>query len=118
MTHKCTHSHTVNSGGNQATLTISGTNIQIPLGPNASNTTAAQSQSQGSSQNTTIQGSNMSSSTQGQTAVNQTGGQSQQQNTFLTIPTGNGQTIQIPASAFSATSAYFTVKNGFFCMLC
>lgn len=103
----------VNNGG-QATLTISGTNIQIPLGPSA-----AQNQTQNQNQTTTQQNvqnsnssaqnstqsnvssqQNTSNSTQNQsnTQQNQNNSNQQQQGTIFTIPTASTNTIQIPAN--------------------
>lgn len=86
----------VNNNGNQATLTISGTNIQIPLGP----TTSSSVQPQASTQISTG-GTNQNASSSTQSNQNQ---QQQQQNPIFTIPTASGQTIQIPANAFSTAS--------------
>jgi hypothetical protein len=113
-THKTRLDHANKVGGGQATLTIPGTNIQIPLGP----TQPAQQQHQQQQQQTQNQSGN-----QNQQNANQSGGQAnsnqtnqsnanqnvqqttqnqqpqqqQQQNTVITIP-GTNNTIQIPAN--------------------
>ena len=124
----------VNNG--QATLTISGTNIQIPLGPSAaaaaaqnnqsntsqnSSNTSQNVQQQSGSANVSQQQTNANNQSQG--ATNQQQQQQQQQGTqqMFTIPTGNGGTIQIPANAFSGGTfsrcmAHFTVTfNPIYC---
>jgi hypothetical protein len=102
-------------GGGQATLTIPGTNIQIPLGPTQpsqqqqqqqSNQNQATSQNQ-QQQNTQQQGGNSQQQGQNQNQNQQTQqsqNTNQQQNTVITIP-GTNNTIQIPAN--------FAGKNSF-----
>jgi hypothetical protein len=97
-------------GGGQATLTIPGTNIQIPLGP----TQPAQQQTsqvniqgqqnvaqQQSTQQTSTGQQQQQNQTQNQTNatqnVQQNNQQQQQQNTVIQIP-GTNNTIQIPAN--------------------
>lgn len=97
--------------GGQPTLTIPGTNIQIPLGPAQSNTQQQPNQNQQSStvqnqqnnQQNNVQSSsaNQSNSNQAQqqqqqTIVNGQNQNQQQQNTVITMP--NGTNIQIPAN--------------------
>lgn len=116
QTNKNIHSRAQNSqtkvGGGQATLTIPGTNIQIPLGP----TQPSQQQQQPSNQNqptnqnqqnvnqTNNQNQSGTQQVQSQSNNNQNAQQTQnnnqqqqQQNTVITIP-GTNNTIQIPAN--------------------
>lgn len=112
-------------GGGQATLTIPGTNIQIPLGPTqpAQQQTQQQgTQNQSSNQTqqnlnqnqvTTSQQNQQSSQqnvqqTQANAGSQQQQQQQQQQNTVITIP-GTNNTIQIPsnfAGKLTASSSY------------
>ena len=87
----------VNNGG-QATLTISGTNIQIPLGPSAA-AVATSTSNHSTPQSTNVQ----QNSNQNQNNNQQ---QQQQQNTILTIPSGGGNAIQIPTNTFSTAGQF------------
>lgn len=111
--HSRTQTHTKVGGGGQATLTIPGTNIQIPLGP--TQPSQQQNQQQGTqnqstnqtqqnlnqNQVTTSQQNQQSSQQNVQQTQANTGTQQQpqqqQQNTVITIP-GTNNTIQIPSN--------------------
>lgn len=89
-------------GGGQATLTIPGTNIQIPLGPTQPSQQQQASQNQSSAQNQ--QQNAQTGNSQQQQGQNQNANQNQQgqntnqqQSTVITIP-GTNNTIQIPAN--------------------
>lgn len=97
----------ISVGGGQATLTIPGTNIQIPLGPTQPAQQQQQQQQQASQNQTTNQSPQQNAANaqqQAQQAQNQNVNQNQQnqntnqqQGTVITIP-GTNNTIQIPAN--------------------
>jgi hypothetical protein len=123
-------------GGGQATLTIPGTNIQIPLGPTQpaqqqtttvntqgqqGNVTSQQTQQSGQTtttnqaQTTNQQTQNQTNNTQSvQQGNQQQTQQPQQQNTVITIP-GTNNTIQIPANFGGRCMVFgFTLKSSTF----
>lgn len=132
--HSRTQTRTKVGGGGQATLTIPGTNIQIPLGPtqpaqqqqnqqqstqNQSTNQTQQNLNQSGGQVTTSQQNQQTSQQNVQQTQSNTGSQQQQpqqqqqqqqQNTVITIP-GTNNTIQIPSNFAGKIMSYSSYNS-------